>query len=141
MTGRLVRLALVGATSTALLVSGAGPAGAADHISRNTCLADGGTFSTDKGYRICTVVITYDESLGVFSYRDPEEGTVFYRGELEQFITIRYTTVTTQRGNEEPSMTGGDEILDEWDEERCYFVEGATETLVDNSECESRGLL
>ena len=65
---------------------------------------------------------------------------MFYRGELEQFITIRYMTVTKQRGNETPAMTGGDEILASWDEKRCYLVEGDVETLVDNDECESRGL-
>lgn len=132
MTRCLGRLALVGAAATSVIVAGIGPAQAAELITRRSCQAQGGTFAVMDGYRQCTKVVTYDESLGV----NPTEGTDGYVGEVEYFVRIRYTTVERQRGAETPSFTGGDEILASWTEKRCYL----DSTLVDNAECESRGL-
>jgi hypothetical protein len=139
--GRLARCALVGAVTTSFLLTGTGAAEATERITKRTCRADGGTFSTTGGYRECTQVVTYDDSLGVSSDRDPDVGADYYRGEVESFVTIQYTTVTRQRGNETPAMTGADEILASWTEERCYLGMGGTEAVVDNQECEKRGLL
>jgi hypothetical protein len=132
MTRRFGRLALVGAAATSVIVTGMGPAQAAELITKRSCRAEGGTFAVVDGYRQCTKVVTYDESLGV----NRIEGTDGYVGETEPFITIRYTTVERQRGAETPSLTGGDEILASWTEYRCYL----DSILVDNAECESRGL-
>lgn len=145
MTRRLSRLALVGAAVSSLVLNGMGIAQAAERITKQSCEAAGGTFAVKDGYRECTKVITYTESLGITRYRGPDEadeqlGTVYYVGETEYFIVIRYTTVTRQRGNETPSLTGGDEILDSWTEERCYLNYSGGAVLVDNSDCESRGL-
>jgi hypothetical protein len=145
MTRRLSRVALVGAAVTSLVLTGMGIAQAAELITKQSCEADGGTFAVKDGYRQCTKVITYTESLGISPSRGPDEtdeqlGTVYYVGETEYFIVIRYTTVTRQRGNETPSLTGGDEILDSWTEERCYLNYSGGAVLVDNSECQSRGL-
>lgn len=132
MVRYLARLALVGAAATSVIVTGTGPAHAAALLTKQSCQAQGGTFAVVNGYRTCTKVVTYDESLGI----NPIEGPDGYVGVTEPFITIRYTTVTRQRATETPTLTGGDEILASWTEKRCYL----NGVLVDNAGCESRGL-
>ena len=132
MPRRLGCLAIVGAAATSVVLSGMGPAQAVELLTKSSCQAEGGTFAVKGGYRQCTKVVTYDESLGV----NRNEGADGYVGEVEYFVTIRYTTVERQRSIETPSFTGGDEILASWTEKRCYL----NSNLVDNAECESRGL-
>jgi hypothetical protein len=155
LTGRLARLALVCGAATALVVAGTGTAEAAPELlTKASCraLADPpniqATFSVNDGYRTCTVVNTYDESLGIFQddtaenpETDPESGTVYYLAEWENWITIRYTQVYKQRATETWDMKGADEVLDEWLEKRCYVVDdNDVREAVDYSECESRDL-
>ena len=145
MTRSLRRLVLVGTAATSVVLAAAGQAQAADLITKQTCRADGGTYAVSGGYRTCTVVTVYDESTGVSPTSGPDEldeqgQTVRYVGEKEYWNTIRYTQVFRQRGSETPSMTGGDEILESWLEERCYLEDDGVRVPVDNNECESRGL-
>jgi hypothetical protein len=146
VTRSLRQLAVVTTAATSVVLAAAGYAQAAELITKQSCRDDGGTYAVKNGYRTCTVVTVYDESLGLdWAYgpyeTDGQERTVRYVGETEPFITIRYTQVFRQRGNETPAMTGGDEILNSWTEERCYAEYEDGRVLVDNSECESRGLL
>jgi hypothetical protein len=141
--------ALVAVATTSLMAAGATPAEAAIRLTRGTCSAlYDGSYSVDDGLRQCTVVTTYNESQGVASKDAPDESdpALTYRGVFEYWITIRYTQTYSQRYTEEWSMTGGDEILDEWYEPLgCYLVrtDDGQEVLepIDLSECESRGLL
>jgi hypothetical protein len=158
MTRRLCRLALVGATVSSVVLAGAEAAQAAEQLTKESCkaLEDDPTspnpisikakFTIRDGTRTCTVVEVYDESLGIDPRPGPEEtdaqgNTVRYVGEVEDFIRIRYTRVFTQQGDEDWSMTGADKILRDWTVERCYLYSGDSRVQVDNSECESRGLL
>ena len=147
MIHSLNHLAFVGAVVAFAGAIGTGTAQAADVVVVNkyTCHADGGTFAVAAGVRQCTKVITYTESLGVtrtegLPESDEQLGTVRYAGEEESFVTIRYTTVTAQRGNEEPTMSGGDEVLSSWRVRTCTLHYSGGSAAVDNSECDSRGL-
>jgi hypothetical protein len=119
---------------------GVQPTNAAELITRRSCQADGGTFAVVNGYRQCTKVITYDESLGITRNQATAEDGVVYVGEVEDFITIRFTTVTRQRGSETPTTTGADEILADWTEQRCYRYEGANLVSAPEGECASLSL-
>ena len=147
MIHSLRHFAFVGAVVAFAGAIGTGTAQAADVavVNKYTCHADGGTFAVAAGVRQCTKVITYTESLGVTRTEglpefDEQLGTVHYVGEEESFVKIRYTTVTTQRGNETPTMTGGDEVLSSWRVRTCTLNYSGGSATVDNSECDSRGL-
>jgi len=154
MTRRLARLAFVSGAVAAFFLAGTGTAQAAEQLTKSSCsaLADPPniqtSFSVKGGYRTCTVIDTYDESLGIFQddtqanpETDPMLGSVYYLAEWEYWITIRYTQIYRQRATESWDMTGGDEVLDSWIEKRCYVVhDNDVRELVDYGECESRDL-
>lgn len=140
-TRRLARVALVAGAATAAGTGGPKPPSMLTRASYGD-LADPpnvqAPFSVNGGHRTCTVVNTYDESLGIITddtaatpESDPVLGTVYYVAEWEYWTTIRYTQIYRQRAKATWDMTGGDEILDDWIEKRCYVVDDSdVRTLV-----------
>lgn len=148
---RIFRALSAVAFSTALAVAAvalpanSAPPSQGSKVTQQSCQAQGGTFTSSKGTKTCTVTSstsTSDPTPVLGSTQLDPNGT-YYTGTFHKETTTTTTTTTTQRGNEAPTTSSSTTSTDRYVADQCYRVDNygqanETVTQVDNSQCNSR---
>jgi hypothetical protein len=114
-------------------------------VTQQSCQAQGGTYSSTKGTKTCTVTrtTTASDPTPVLGSTQLDPNGTYYAGTFHKVTTTTTTTTTTQRGNAAPTTTTQTTTSDKYVTDQCQRIDfygqpNETVTTVANSECDSR---
>lgn len=121
------------------------PPSQGNKVTQQSCQAQGGTYTSSKGTRSCTVTSssTTSDPTPILGSTQLDSNGTYYTGTFHKETTTTTTTTTTQRGNDAPTTSSSTTSTDKYVADQCYRVDNygqtnETVTQVDNSQCNSR---